>query len=350
MNCPTSQTPLSPQPWFPRPLLLPTMYDLPSENPEESGLPDLFHGLQPQLLDETLSLPQYSEEETFQAFDLNVYYDEEHTGWYKRPDWFFVIGASRLYQGVVTRSSYVMWEEKISPTIVIEFLSPGTEAEDLGRFANNLAETSKKKSAAKSRSGKQIKPGKPGKPGKLKPPSKFVVYEEILKVPNYIVFDNKTKQIRFFRLVNDVYEEQTMSPTSPRLWIPELNLGLGLRPRKFRGITQPWLSWCDQAGNFFPTPAEAAEAQTIVAQAETIAAQAETIEAQAKTIAAQAEITAAEEKAAAAIAQLEQIRNQQTQSIVKLLDAGMGLEQVAEIVGVTIATVEAVQANASANP
>jgi hypothetical protein len=28
---------------------LPTMYDLPSENPEEMGLPDKFHDLQPHL-------------------------------------------------------------------------------------------------------------------------------------------------------------------------------------------------------------------------------------------------------------------------------------------------------------
>ena len=33
---------------------LPTMHNLPSENPLESGLPDEFHGLQPQILAETL--------------------------------------------------------------------------------------------------------------------------------------------------------------------------------------------------------------------------------------------------------------------------------------------------------
>jgi hypothetical protein len=32
---------------------LPTMYDLPSENPEEMGLPDEFHDAQPDLLKET---------------------------------------------------------------------------------------------------------------------------------------------------------------------------------------------------------------------------------------------------------------------------------------------------------
>lgn len=37
---PQSDPPLSPR-------LMPTMYDLPSENPEEPGLPDEFHLYQP---------------------------------------------------------------------------------------------------------------------------------------------------------------------------------------------------------------------------------------------------------------------------------------------------------------
>jgi hypothetical protein len=36
---------------------LPTMYDLPSEDPEEPGLPDEFHDLQPQLLSLTFRPP-----------------------------------------------------------------------------------------------------------------------------------------------------------------------------------------------------------------------------------------------------------------------------------------------------
>ena len=38
--------------------VLPTMYDLPSEDPEEPGLPDQFHLLQPRLLDETFRPPK----------------------------------------------------------------------------------------------------------------------------------------------------------------------------------------------------------------------------------------------------------------------------------------------------
>ena len=42
---------------------LPTMYDLPSEFPEESGLPDVFHDLQPELLSATLRLQDYAANE-----------------------------------------------------------------------------------------------------------------------------------------------------------------------------------------------------------------------------------------------------------------------------------------------
>jgi Uma2 family endonuclease len=62
---------------------LPTMYDLPSEWPEEPGLPDVgaspsrdvFHDLQPQLLSRTLALVDYGRENWFAASDLNLYYD-----------------------------------------------------------------------------------------------------------------------------------------------------------------------------------------------------------------------------------------------------------------------------------
>jgi hypothetical protein len=40
--------------------VLPTMYDLKSEDPEEPGLPDEFHDLQPELLRITFHPPSYS--------------------------------------------------------------------------------------------------------------------------------------------------------------------------------------------------------------------------------------------------------------------------------------------------
>jgi Uma2 family endonuclease len=225
---------------------LPTMHDLPSEDPLEPGLPDEFHGLQPQLLAETLSLAGYAPSEMFCAFDLNLYYDPKHTGWYKRPDWFLAVGVPRLYGGKSSRSSYVIWDEKVPPVIVVEFLSPGTEAEDLGRFAP--------------------KPTTP-KPGK--PPGKFTVYEQILQVPNYVVYDEATSQVRHFRLVNGRYQLQPIATQSPQIWIAEIGCGLGRWSGSFRGITQTWLRWCDAQGNWLLTEAEAERAETAAERAKT---------------------------------------------------------------------------------
>lgn len=92
--------------------ILPTMYSLPSEDPEEPGLPDEFHLLQPQLLRSTFCPPTYPPDQIFVASDLNLYYDIRHPQWYKRPDWFGVVGNnSSLYEGTELRLSYVIWQE-----------------------------------------------------------------------------------------------------------------------------------------------------------------------------------------------------------------------------------------------
>lgn len=126
--------------------VLPTMYDLPSEDPEEPGLPDEFHDLQPQLLIRTLRLTGYSRENCFTASELNLYYHVRHPLWHKRPDWFLVVDVPRLYEQRDLRRSYVIWQEGKLPDVVVEFLSPGTEAEDLGRFYDETSNISERES------------------------------------------------------------------------------------------------------------------------------------------------------------------------------------------------------------
>lgn len=52
---------------------LPTMYDLPSEDPKEPGLPDEYHYLQPQLLSATFRPTNYSSDQVFSVGDMNLY-------------------------------------------------------------------------------------------------------------------------------------------------------------------------------------------------------------------------------------------------------------------------------------
>ena len=206
---------------------LPTMYDLKSEDPNDPGLPDEFHIYQPRLLGDTFRPPTYSQERVFVASDLNLYYDSHHTLWYKRPDWFAVVGNSRLYEEKDLRLSYVVWQEGVNPFVVVELLSPGTEKEDLGQTLRDAEQ----------------------------PPTKWQVYEQILRVPYYIVFDRYTDILKVFILQADRYTEVKLE--EPRIWMPTLELGLGLWQGSYQDIERLWLRWYDADGNWMPTPEEA---------------------------------------------------------------------------------------------
>ncbi|MEA5620793.1 Uma2 family endonuclease [Cronbergia sp. UHCC 0137] len=206
---------------------LPTMYDLPSENQEEPGLPDEFHLLQPELLRLTFRPSDYSENNIFIASDLNLYYDPLHPQWYKRPDWFAVLGVSRFYDQKELRLSYVTWQEGTNPFVVVELISPGTETEDLGK--RNLREISQ-------------------------PPNKWTVYEQILRVPYYFVFNRYTNELLCFGLMMNRY--QPIRVNGMGVWLEEAQLGLGLWDGEYQGSRRLWLRWFDRDNIWLPTPAE----------------------------------------------------------------------------------------------
>ncbi|GET38836.1 protein of unknown function DUF820 [Microseira wollei NIES-4236] len=96
MTQPKTSFPHTDPPLSPR-KTLPTMYDLPSEDPEEPGLPDEFHDLQPELLSRTFRSPLYPSNRVFTGTDMNLYYDVRHPLWHKRPDWFLVLTQVASY-------------------------------------------------------------------------------------------------------------------------------------------------------------------------------------------------------------------------------------------------------------
>ncbi|MBD2309978.1 Uma2 family endonuclease [Chroococcidiopsis sp. FACHB-1243] len=216
---------------------LPTMYDLLSEDPQEPGCRGEFHDFQPQLLRETFRPPHYSPEQVFVASGLNLYYDVRHPLWCKRPDWFAVLGVERLYEGRDLRMSYVMWQEGVAPAVVVELLSPGTEREDLGRTQRGMNQ----------------------------PPTQWEVYEQILRVPYYVVFDRYSDRLRAFTLTAGQYREELLEQL--RFFLPSLNLGLGLWQGSYQGIDRQWLRWYDDRGNWIPTATELERAQKETAQA-----------------------------------------------------------------------------------
>jgi Uma2 family endonuclease len=175
----------------------------------------------------------------FCGSDINLYYDVKHPNWYKRPDWFGVVGVPRLYEERELRLSYVIWQEGVNPLVIVELLSPGTEDEDLGQKVRELG----------------------------KPPTKWEVYERILRVPYYVVFSRYTNEMQPFCLVGDRYQQAELR--NGRLLIPSIELSLGLWQGSFQGVDRLWLRWMTLDGNLILTPEEeAATAQKRATNAE----------------------------------------------------------------------------------
>jgi Uma2 family endonuclease len=311
---------------------LPTMYDLPSEDPEEPGLPDEFHDLQPQLLSATLRLQNYAKDQIFTGTDLNLYYDVHHPLWHKRPDWFLALGVPRLYDGKDLRASYVVWQEGVNPFVVVELLSPGTENEDLGRYAESRTDDALGTSVPAVEP--EISPSN-GQSTKAVPPGKWQVYEQILRIPYYVVFSRYDNRLRAFRLVGGHYQEQNLDASNPRIWIPELDLGLGLWEGEFDGIERSWLRWYDAQGNWTLTEAEhqqqRAERQRQRAVQERQKAEQEQQRAEQQQQRAEQEQQRAEQQQQRADAAEDQLR----QVVMNLLQANLSVTQVANMTGLT---------------
>ena len=105
-------------------------------------------------------------------------------------------------------------------------MSPGTEKEDLGSSTRLSSQ----------------------------PPTKWEVYEQILGVPYYIVFDRYTDQLKAFALTAGFYKELDL--TEPKIWMPQLELGLGLWSGEYETINRKWLRWYDAQGQWILTPTE----------------------------------------------------------------------------------------------
>ena len=206
------------------------------------------------------------------------------------------------------RRSYVLWQEDNPPTVVVEFLSPGTEAEDLGRFYDKTA----KGSAGESTNPAASIVVNGDNDAKAKPPGKFELYETRLRVPHYFVYSRFTQRLRYFKLEGGQYQEQSLNPETPLVWLPDLEIGLGIWQGEFEGVTAAWLRWCDQEGNWLLTDTEQAQQQLEQAQ------QAKEQERQAK----------------------EQAQAQLLQAAQNLLASGMELEQVTQMLSLSAAQVE----------
>lgn len=179
------------------------------------------------------------------------------------PDWFYVPDVPPLLSGEIRRS-YVLWKEFVAPWIAIEFAS-GNGSEERDRTP--LLRTDK---------------------GEFTKPGKFWVYERIIRVPYYAIYEISKGHLEVYILVKGSYQLMAANAQG-RYPIDLLDVELGIWTGEYLRQGQSWLRWWDKQGQLLPTGRElAAQAQELTVQAQEIAAQEREITAQAIN-AAQAE-------------------------------------------------------------
>jgi Uma2 family endonuclease len=143
----------------------------------------------------------------------------------KAPDWLYVPQVYPLPDGVIRRS-YTPLLEGSPVAVVMEFLSDN----DAGEYS--------------------VRP--------TFPYGKLFFYENILRVPTYVIFDPYRLSLEVRRLQGgSEYVLQTPSEEG-RYWISELDLFLGHWHGSRLSTTTHWLRWWDASGNLLPWSSEQA--------------------------------------------------------------------------------------------
>ncbi|MBD2089292.1 Uma2 family endonuclease [Microcoleus sp. FACHB-1515] len=132
----------------------------------------------------------------------------------KAPDWGYV-PSIRVARDEVQRS-YTPQLQGDLPIVVMEFLS-NTEGDEYS-----------------------IKP--------TYPPGKWFFYEQILKVPTYVLFDPQTNAIEVYRLDESKRYKLQPPDSQGRFWIAEMNLFLGIWQGSRENRSGGWLRWWDESG------------------------------------------------------------------------------------------------------
>lgn len=128
------------------------------------------------------------------------------------PDWFYVPDVPPKLDGQIRRS-YVLWREFMAPLIALEFAS-GSGAEERANTPLSF-----------SSEGEATKPGK------------FWVYERIIRIPYYGIYEIRNNKLEVYRLVDGLY--QSISPNDRGHYaIAPLGVELGLWQGSYQNQTQ----------------------------------------------------------------------------------------------------------------
>ncbi|MGL5083691.1 MAG: Uma2 family endonuclease [Microcoleaceae cyanobacterium] len=149
------------------------------------------------------------------------------------PDWFYVPNVPPKLKGQIRRS-YVFWRELKAPLIALEFASGDGSAE------------------------RDITPLWADAEGTIQKPGKCWVYEQILRIPYYGIFEISSNSLEVYHLVDFSY--QRLIPNERGHYsIKPLGVELGLWQGTYQNQTQLWLRWWDLEGNLLLIGNERAE-------------------------------------------------------------------------------------------
>ena len=140
----------------------------------------------------------------------------------KAPDWFYVSQVHPVAEGTIRRS-YTPNLDGAPVAIAMEFLSQ----EEGGELSVRSTP----------------------------PYGKLYFYEQILQVPTYVTYDPYEPSLEVRCLQNGRYAVQE-AEAQRRVWIPELNLFLGIWSGERLRQTANWLRWWDASGNLLLWSAE----------------------------------------------------------------------------------------------
>ncbi len=141
------------------------------------------------------------------------------------------------------RRSYVLWREFISPLIALEFASGNGDEE---RDQTPLSRSTE---------------------GEVRKPGKFWVYERIIGIPYYGIYEINSSKLEVYKLDGGRYQQ--LRPNERGHYpIPPIGVELGLWQGSYQNQTQVWLRWWDEQGNLLLIGDERAELEQARAEQE----------------------------------------------------------------------------------
>ncbi|MGK7956090.1 MAG: Uma2 family endonuclease [Crocosphaera sp.] len=211
---------------------LPSAEELPDsdDTPVDNELQDLI----PHVLKDILAIIWSDRMDWYFGVDMGIYYNPQQPTDVIVPDGFLSIGVPRIIDSDL-RLSYVLWDEQVIPTMVLEVVSQTRRGEY----------SQKKEDYANM--------------GVLY----YVIYNPLRK---------RKPRLEVYQLNNQQYELLEGEP----VWLSEIGLGIGREIGIYQGVEREWLSWYDQEDKRYLTPEERAlQAEERALQAKEKALQAE---------------------------------------------------------------------------